>query len=43
MAEAHGATGMRVKSKQEVTSALKKAFATEGPVTVRVRTDPELV
>jgi len=34
LAEAHGATGIRVKTKEEVVPALRKAFATDGPVVV---------
>jgi len=34
LAEAHGATGLRVKQKKEVKPALKKAFDTNGPVVV---------
>lgn len=34
LAEAHGATGIRVKSKEEVVPALRKAFDTDGPVVV---------
>ena len=34
LAEAHGATGIRVQEKKEVTPALEKAFETRGPVVV---------
>ncbi|MFW6152689.1 MAG: thiamine pyrophosphate-dependent enzyme, partial [Verrucomicrobiota bacterium] len=34
LAEAHGATAMRVKNQHDVIPALKKAFATKGPVVV---------
>jgi acetolactate synthase-1/2/3 large subunit len=34
LAEAHGAAGVRVKSKDEVGPALRKAFDTDGPVVI---------
>lgn len=34
MAEAHGALGIRVKSKDETAPALRKAFDTDGPVVI---------
>lgn len=41
LAEAHGATGMRVDKKSETASALRKAFETPGPVVVECIVSPE--
>lgn len=41
MAEAHGATGIRVKTSAGVVPALKKALATAGPVLVECMVKPD--
>jgi acetolactate synthase-1/2/3 large subunit len=41
LAEAFGATGLRVSEPDQVAETLKKAFATEGPVLVDCRVEPE--
>jgi acetolactate synthase-1/2/3 large subunit len=41
MAEAHGAVGLRVKSKKEVAAALRKAFSIKGPVVVECIVRPD--
>jgi len=41
LAEAHGAVGMRVTRKNEVTSALKKAFAIRRPVVLECIVKPD--
>jgi acetolactate synthase I/II/III large subunit len=41
MAEAHGAVGMRVKTKEEVVPALRKAFDINKPVVVECIVAPE--
>ncbi len=41
LAEAFGATGMRVDDKAELPAAMKKALETEGPVVCDVRVTPE--
>jgi acetolactate synthase-1/2/3 large subunit len=41
IAEAHGALGLRVRTKEELIPALKKAFATPGPVLVECIVRPE--
>jgi pyruvate oxidase len=42
-AELCGARGVAVDHARDLDPAFETMFATEGPVTVRVRTDPELV
>lgn len=41
LAEAHGALGLRVHTREEVAPALKKAFSHEGPVVVECLVEPE--
>ncbi|MBJ7348326.1 MAG: acetolactate synthase large subunit, partial [Thermoleophilaceae bacterium] len=41
LADAYGATGMRVTDKSEVEDAMREAIATDGPVVVDVRVTPE--
>jgi len=41
LAEAHGALGLRVKSKNEIASALRKAFEAPGPVVVECIVKPD--
>jgi len=41
LAEAHGATGIRVTKKEEVTRALHKAFDTDGPVVIDCIVKPD--
>ena len=41
LAEAFGATGMRVEDKAELPDVMRKALATEGPVICDVRVTPE--
>jgi len=41
LAEAHGATGVRLTSKSTLVEDLKAAIATEGPVVVDVRVTAE--
>ena len=41
LAEAHGAEGMRVSTKEELDAGLKKAFSTEGPVVVECLVKPD--
>lgn len=41
MAEAHGATGIRVDKKKEIPSALRKALMTQGPVVVECIVKPD--
>jgi len=41
MAEAHGATGLRITRKDQTRSALEKAFETNGPVVVECMVRPE--
>ena len=41
LAEAHGAGAIRVDKKQDVASALRKAFKTDGPFVVECRVKPD--
>ncbi len=41
LAEAHGAMAMRVRDKEEVAPALKKAFSTKGPVVIECIVKPD--
>jgi len=41
LAEAHGAVGLRVRTKRELLPALRKAFDTAGPVVVECMVRPE--
>ena len=41
LAEAYGATGMRITDKGQLVDGMREAIATEGPVIVDVRVTPE--
>jgi acetolactate synthase-1/2/3 large subunit len=41
LAEAYGATGMRIEDKGELVDGMRQAIATDGPVLIDVRVTPE--